>query len=368
MHNKNHLLNEENRNYFTKILITTLFLIGLFFIYQIINIIALLLFAIFLNILFAPFLNRLNKWRINDWVWMFIIYTIIFTIILIVVFSIVPIFIEQISLLINSLSNYVTQTILSYQTSWIDWLWLPKFLNSSLSYIDENELLDINELLNSLKDNVSTISTFVWKNLKNFLTNWAWVIFSITWFFINFFLVFIFTLFIALERGELKKFMYEYLPNDISKNISQKEDKIVKTLYKWLKWQIILCICIFFATLIWLFIIKLFWVNIDKIFSLALIAWLMEFVPYIWPFIAILPAIAIALWLWFNAVIAILILYIIIQQIENNILVPYIMWKTLSLSPFSVLIAMIIWASLFWIIWIIIAIPVVSIVKIFIWK
>jgi predicted PurR-regulated permease PerM len=159
--------------------------------------------------------------------------------------------------------------------------------------------------------------------------------------------------------------MYEILPKKISSKIQSKEEKIVKTLYKWLKWQILLCISIFITTFIWLLVIKLFWVDIDKIFQLSLIAWLMEFVPYVWPFIAILPAIAIALWLWFKSVVIVLILYIIIQQIENNILVPYIMWKTLSLSPFSVLIAMIIWASLFWIIWIIIAIPVVSIIKIF---
>jgi predicted PurR-regulated permease PerM len=42
------------------------------------------------------------------------------------------------------------------------------------------------------------------------------------------------------------------------------------------------------------------------------------------------------------------------------------MWKNLALSPFAVLIAMTIWASIFGIVWIIIAIPVVAISQIFI--
>jgi predicted PurR-regulated permease PerM len=60
-----------------------------------------------------------------------------------------------------------------------------------------------------------------------------------------------------------------------------------------------------------------------------------------------------------------LIVYLIIQQIEWNFLVPYIMGKTLSLSPFIVLISMMIWWTLFWIIWVLFTIPVISIIKVF---
>jgi hypothetical protein len=45
----------------------------------------------------------------------------------------------------------------------------------------------------------------------------------------------VFTLFIALERNDLKNYMYEILPKKISSKIQSKEEKIVKTLYKWLK-------------------------------------------------------------------------------------------------------------------------------------
>ncbi len=91
----------------------------------------------------------------------------------------------------------------------------------------------------------------------------------------------------------------------------------------------------------------------------------MEFVPYLWPIIALLPAIAISAFFWWKAVIIVIVLYIVIQQIENNFLVPYIMSKTLSISPFATLVSFIIWANLFWIIWIVLAVPIVAIIKIF---
>jgi predicted PurR-regulated permease PerM len=92
----------------------------------------------------------------------------------------------------------------------------------------------------------------------------------------------------------------------------------------------------------------------------------MEFVPYLGPILALIPALAIAISMWFNPFLIILILYIIIQQVENNVLVPYIMWKTLDLSPFLVLIMMSIWALSAGIVWIIIAIPLSAVLQIFV--
>ena len=175
-----------------------------------------------------------------------------------------------------------------------------------------------------------------------------------------------FTLFIWLERKEIRTLFYKILTIKQKSYLLKREEKIVDTLFSWIKSQFLLSISIFFITLIWLFSLRLFWVKIDEVLTLSLIAWMMEFVPYIWPFIALIPAIAIWLGLWLKATILIFILYIIIQQVENNVLVPYIMWKSLSLSPFSVLIWMTIWWSLFWILWIIIAVPFVAVLQIFV--
>lgn len=357
---KSEFFDDENKKFLSKLLIISVFLLLLWFIYKIWSILIILLFSLFLNMLFSPFLNKFNKYKINDFFGIIFIYFLILFFIFIVFFSIIPIFAKQTLILVDYVSNLVNDLIIIYKNDWVSWFWLPKFIEVFLNW------LDINQVLNSIKENISSISAFVWKNLNSFLTNWAWFFVSITNFFINIVLVFIFTFFIALERKNIREFFYKILPENIRKNILLKEKEIIDNLYNWLKWQIILALSIFFITLFWLFFIRIFWVKIDEFFTLSLIAWMMEFVPYIWPFIALLPALAIALGISYKAVIIIFVLYLVIQQIENNVLVPYVMWKTLSLSPFSVLIAMTIWASLFWIIWIIIAIPVVSIIQIFV--
>lgn len=360
MFSKKWLLEEsENKQYLSKLLITVWFVWILFLVYKVMNIVILLVVALFLNILFAPMLNKLNKWHIRDTLWIILIYMAIIVFIVIMFYSVVPIFIKQIGILINLTYDFVNESIVQYNAKWITWLGLPKFLE----WLFVN--IDLSQILNSVRDNIWQISTFVSDNLKNFLTSWAWFIFSITNVVMNFMLVFVFTFFIALERDDIRLFFYKILPNRYSKYILSKEDQIVDTLFNWLKSQLILWISIFIITLLGLLFIRLFWIKIDEIFTLALVAGMMEFVPYVWPFIALLPALAIALGISMKATIIIVILYVIIQQIENNVLVPYVMWKTLSLSPFSVLIAMVIGASLFGIIWIIISVPVVWVIQIF---
>ena len=83
----------------------------------------------------------------------------------------------------------------------------------------------------------------------------------------------------------------------------------------------------------------------------------MEFIPYVGPILAFLPALAVVAGMGFGPIMAVLILYIIIQQVENNILVPMVMSKTLDLSPFLILLMMMVMANIFGIVGVLIALP-----------
>lgn len=357
----NDLKTSNYKEFIIKLTIIFLFITVLYFLYNIKNILIIFFISVFLNMLFSPFLNKLNKLKIWDWVWMILIFIVILIFSLITLFSIIPIFVNQIILFLNFLDLSSQEIINIYNTKWLNWFNLPIFLENIIKN------LDINQIFNYIQSNIWEITSFITNYLKIFLNNWSWIIFSITNTLFNTVLIFIFTFFIWLERKEIKDFFYKIIPLNISNYLKSREDKIINSLHSWLKSQLILWISIFFITLFWLLFIKLFWVNIDHIFTLALIAWMMEFVPYIWPIIALFPAIAIALWISTKAVIVILILYFIIQQLENNILVPFVMWKTLSLSPFLVLVWMMIWRSVLWLLWIIIAVPLVAVLQIFVW-
>ncbi len=354
------LLDTQNHDFLKKLIILSIFIAIAFLLYNIIHIIIILCFAIFLNILFAPFLNKLNSWRVGNGIWMMLIYIIILLFILITFFAIVPIFVKQIGILSQLAYTFINNLVISYNANGIDGLGLPAIFDLFLAN------LDINAILNSIRDNIWQISAFASENLKTFLTNGAGILFSITNMLFNFVLLFIFTFFIALERKQIRQFFYDVIPENISSYLFSRESQIVNTLSNWLKSQLLLGFCMFVITFLALFILWLFGIKLEGIFTLALIAGMMEFVPYLGPILALLPALAIALWISYKAAIIVVIIYIIIQQLENNVLVPFIMGKTLSLSPFSVLIGMMIGWSIFGIIWIIIAVPIVALSQIFI--
>ncbi len=89
----------------------------------------------------------------------------------------------------------------------------------------------------------------------------------------------------------------------------------------------------------------------------------MEFIPYVWPLVALIPAVIIGLGISWEVALIITILYLVIQRVENDFLVPYVMSKNLDLSPFLVFIAMIAGASLGGVMGIILAMPVVWVAK-----
>ena len=346
--------------YFIKKVITVIWLLILvWFLYKISSILVLLVLSLFLSVLFSPFLNKLNKWKINDLIWIILIFTWLFIVVALIIFLIVPLIVNQFLVLVTWVTDGANNLLDIYNTSWIHWFWLPPIVENFINS------LNIEQVLTLIKDNSKEISSFLWSNLKTFITSGAWVIFSVGSWVFNFVLLFLFTIFIVLERKNARQVFYAVLPKKLSEYVYDNEKEVIHILTEWLKWQLILGIAMFFLTLFWLLILKLFWIHINWILSLALIALFMEFIPFIWTFISMFLALSISLWTWLSGFIWVLIVYLIIQQIEWNFLVPYIMGKTLSLSPFIVLISMMIWWTLFWIIWVLFTIPVISIIKVF---
>lgn len=355
---------EEYVKFSVKFLIILSILAILWFLYMQLSIIKILFFASFLLILFSPFLNKLNKKNIPDILWIAIIYLFFILFLLISFFAIIPIFVKQTYMLIEFLSDSISTLDQAYKAWWIEWIWIHPTILKYFSPIFQN--IDLDTLLTALQNNFATISQFIAKNLWNIASTSTWFVLSVWNLIFQVGMVFVFNFFMVLERKNIKKFFYDIVPGEVSKYFSSREDKIVWSLYEWLKWQFLLWVIIFTMVFIVLNILKLFWIDLESTFTLALIAWLMEFIPYLWPILALLPALAIAAWLSVNAVIIVLIVYLIIQWIENNILVPYVMSKTLEISPFLVLLMMAVWASTAWIIWIILAVPLSAIIQIFV--
>jgi predicted PurR-regulated permease PerM len=89
-------------------------------------------------------------------------------------------------------------------------------------------------------------------------------------------------------------------------------------------------------------------------------AGILELLPIIGPIIAAVPAVLLAATASLEAVIAALVLYTLVQQIENNFLVPKIQGDAIELHPALVMFAIVIGGSLGGLLGAILALPVAA--------
>jgi predicted PurR-regulated permease PerM len=100
--------------------------------------------------------------------------------------------------------------------------------------------------------------------------------------------------------------------------------------------------------------------DVEYALILALVAFICEFVPYIGPMIAAVAAIFVAFIESPLLALFVLVLFIVIQQAENHILVPRIMQQAVGLNPIISIIAVMIGFKLAGLVGIILAIPVAT--------
>lgn len=130
---------------------------------------------------------------------------------------------------------------------------------------------------------------------------------------------------------------------------------IERTLASWLRGQVILMLVVGITAYVGLTLL-----NVPFALPLAVIAGLLELVPYLGPVLGATPAIIIAFGESPELGLAVAVLYLAIQQIEGHFLVPRVMERELGLHPLLVLVAIIAGASLNGVVGALLAIPVVG--------
>ncbi|MBI4049833.1 MAG: AI-2E family transporter [Candidatus Doudnabacteria bacterium] len=137
-------------------------------------------------------------------------------------------------------------------------------------------------------------------------------------------------------------------------------DKVQNKIGHWLLGQLILSFSIFLPTYIGLSIL-----GVKFALALALLAGLLEIVPYLGPVLSALPALFIAVVQYPPLALFVLLLYIIIQQVENYVLVPKIMGRTVGANPVVILLAVLIGFKLAGILGMLLAVPIVAALQVF---
>jgi len=96
----------------------------------------------------------------------------------------------------------------------------------------------------------------------------------------------------------------------------------------------------------------------------AMIAGLLAFIPNIGPFLSVIPPALMALAIHPWKSLAVLVLYLAIQQIEGSVLTPLVMKKQVSLLPAIALFSQVIFTALFGFIGLFLALPMVVVLQV----
>jgi predicted PurR-regulated permease PerM len=100
-------------------------------------------------------------------------------------------------------------------------------------------------------------------------------------------------------------------------------------------------------------------IGVEYALALAVLAGLLEFIPYIGPIVAAVPAILVAFSEGVGKGIATIALYIVVNQVEGNVTVPLIMAQAVDLHPAVVAVGLVVVGAMFGIVGLFVAVPII---------
>jgi predicted PurR-regulated permease PerM len=184
-------------------------------------------------------------------------------------------------------------------------------------------------------------------------------VFSVFGGIVSFFAILVITFYLLVEENAVKRTSRAIVPDKYQHFFIQLVQKIQHKISSWLKAQIILSLLVGLLVYISLLIL-----GVEYALILALVAFIGEFVPYLGPILAALPAVLVAFVDSPMKALFVVILFIVIQQAENHILVPKIMQRAVGLNPVISIAALLIGAKLAGLAGLILAIPVATAISV----
>jgi len=276
----------------------------LYLCYIIKDVLALLFVSLIFSAAIDPWVDKMQRFKIPRAITVLFIYLMATVIITAVVILIIPPITEQVGTLVERFPDYVDKVSSGY--------YVVKDFTIQHGYLDK-----IKSAVGGLEDNINRAVEGVFSTVSGLFGG-----------VISFFIVLVITFYMVVEEDALKKIVWSLAPPDKQTYIMQLINRMQRQVGYWLRGQLILMFLVGFFT--W---IGLLFIMPEYALVLGLIAGITEFIPYLGPILGAVPAIFLALTI--NPFLALLvaILYLIIQQVEGNILVPKIMQRAVGLNP-----------------------------------
>ncbi|MBU0535150.1 AI-2E family transporter [Patescibacteria group bacterium] len=166
----------------------------------------------------------------------------------------------------------------------------------------------------------------------------------------------IISIYMSLDWLNIKKNFIGIFPDKMEETVEETFEEIEKSVGAWVRGELLLMLVIGLASFVGLAIL-----GIKYFVALAIVAGIAEAIPMIGPVISGILAGIVGFTESPIKGIGVVVLFILIQQLENNILVPKVMGRVSGFRPLMVLIALLVGSHFFGIVGAICAMPVTMI-------
>jgi len=171
--------------------------------------------------------------------------------------------------------------------------------------------------------------------------------------------MFVLTFYLLLDWNNFLKIVSSPFSGVQEKRITNIISSVEDGLGRWVRGQLLLSLAVGLLTFIGLTI-----VGIPYALPLSLIAGIFEILPIIGPIISAIPAILVGLTVSPVMGLAAAAIFVIVQQLENHLIVPFVMSRVVGVRPLIIIIALLIGAKLAGITGAFLAVPLIIVIKI----
>jgi len=278
-----------------------------------------ILLTFFIGLIFMgalnPSVNKLEKYKIPRWLAILMIYVIVLSVLVVFMAGIVPPFVEQTNKLAKNLPKLFEQVTVFGFT--------PQYITSQFKVLD-----------NLPREAVKLVLS-LFQNLIGIL------------------IIFVVTFYLLIEHKNINRYSFFLFGKKSNQKVLRTISLLEKRLGSWVRAQFLLMIIV--GTLSY---IGFAFLRLEYAVPLAILAGLLELVPNIGPTFATVPAVLVGLTVSPLTALAALAWSFLVQQLENNLIVPKIMKKAVGINPLVTIFSLIIGFKLGGIMGGILAIPV----------
>lgn len=306
-----------------------------YFFYRVIDVLALVFVAIIFATALEPAVNWMSRNKIPRALCVLVLYLVIFLVLSLIIVLMIPPLVNEVTELAKSFPYYYERLL------------------SAFSYVSgsgqDAVALALQQSLSSLGSNLAQATTSILATLVSVFGGLFQFVILLT---IAFYLV--------VEEDGILRFVRSVTPSKYHPYTIQMMRRLKSKLGSWLRGQLLLMVIIGVLTYVGLSILGAKYAMV-----LALWAGVTEVIPYVGPILGAIPAVFLALSVSPMQALLVGLLYLVVQQLENNIIVPLVMKKTVGLNPIISIIAIAVGIKLGGVMGAILSIPVAVSIGVF---